>query len=574
MLSGRASFEQQMEVALALSAAEYAAVESWPENLRQTVRRQPESVPRASLSRQLSHEQRCMECGRGGSTSGTTSCSPIDGLLRCGACEEGFASAFCQPAPPPPAAAAGTDAIRECSTGTTPGVSRSDVVDKLLALKDMLQRGIIDRSRFDATKVRILAGEDFTDTAPVDRPATVTKPGQRAAGIADNTTTHCFVDASNLFIGARSQGRHGEVHIPALAALLLKRGGQRGKVAVGGSRPAAHHPVWDEFEREGFEVHLQQRAGNEEFVDDMLHAQMLREIVQRRDPSAGAQIMILVSGDGNGNDGRCSFPECVERAVEHGWQVEVWAWQDSLSSNFSRLRDRLRNPNALSINLLDNHRDSIIKQRHQPRLGDGARQAAQPRHPIQANVGTPSHGTANAAGQAFFTHAGGTPASVSALAKHRHWSGKIILNSDGTFRVSKKHKKKGAKDEIGQWLFTLPTNATACTLTLAWENWPSEQLRQCPSNQLKFAHEDYRFELDFAALQGDWQTQGPTSSRAEARRTPPAHHRVPASEAVEAVAGHDSSRGIVDELLALSEQLQNGELTREEFERRKCRVVG
>ena len=39
----------------------------------------------------------------------------------------------------------------------------------------------------------------------------------------------------------------------------------------------------------------------------------------------------LVTGDGNRNEGRTSFPACIEIALKHGWRVELHTWRATMN---------------------------------------------------------------------------------------------------------------------------------------------------------------------------------------------------------------------------------------------------
>ena len=44
--------------------------------------------------------------------------------------------------------------------------------------------------------------------------------------------------------------------------------------------------------------------------------------------------LVLLTGDGNDNAGRMSFVDAVDRALQEGWAVEVWAWRGSTSRRY------------------------------------------------------------------------------------------------------------------------------------------------------------------------------------------------------------------------------------------------
>ena len=50
-------------------------------------------------------------------------------------------------------------------------------------------------------------------------------------------------------------------------------------------------------------------------------------VLSRSEYEHGAHKLVLVTGDGNSNYNRASFPEVVGKALEKGWKVEVWSWK-------------------------------------------------------------------------------------------------------------------------------------------------------------------------------------------------------------------------------------------------------
>ena len=101
---------------------------------------------------------------------------------------------------------------------------------------------------------------------------------------------------------------------------------------------------WAAYRAEGFMSHLQRGGGGETLVDDALHGQILAEVL-RHDASAegwhdapvAPHRLVLVTGDGNDNGGACSFPECITRALDKRWEVELWSWRAGLSRRFVQL---------------------------------------------------------------------------------------------------------------------------------------------------------------------------------------------------------------------------------------------
>jgi len=103
------------------------------------------------------------------------------------------------------------------------------------------------------------------------------------------------------------------------------------------------------------------------FLDDMLHAQTQKLILKNK-PQVGSpqQHLILITGDGNANDNRTSFPEIVSTALDYGWTIELWSWKASLSGKFADIQRK--DSSKMKINLLDTYRTEITfkqKQQHQ-----------------------------------------------------------------------------------------------------------------------------------------------------------------------------------------------------------------
>jgi hypothetical protein len=90
----------------------------------------------------------------------------------------------------------------------------------------------------------------------------------------------------------------------------------------------------------------------------MLHSQIQYLILTNKVVEGNAQQhLVLITGDGNANDDRTSFPKIVSVALEHQWTVELWSWKASLSSKFLTIQKKY--PHKFQINHLDPHRSKI-----------------------------------------------------------------------------------------------------------------------------------------------------------------------------------------------------------------------
>lgn len=95
-------------------------------------------------------------------------------------------------------------------------------------------------------------------------------------------------------------------------------------------------------------------TGPEAEVDDALQLLMQQAVAHTHCPS---HTLVLLSGDGNNNYGKGTFPECAERALQQGWRVEVWAWKGSTNKRYRRLQ--IKFPTQFSLVWLDTHRGEI-----------------------------------------------------------------------------------------------------------------------------------------------------------------------------------------------------------------------
>src|SRR5207245_4461769 len=94
---------------------------------------------------------------------------------------------------------------------------------------------------------------------------------------------------------------------------------------VGGSIPPSSDPLWKRFEDLGIDVDKQERGqgtGGEVAVDEIIQLSMANRVLDVMPPG----VVVLLTGDGSGyTDGR-GFIKQLERAVKHGWAIEVVSW--------------------------------------------------------------------------------------------------------------------------------------------------------------------------------------------------------------------------------------------------------
>jgi hypothetical protein len=119
---------------------------------------------------------------------------------------------------------------------------------------------------------------------------------------------YIFIDYSNITAQLVSIERTHPI-IPAGLSSILERGKSYKDKVISASFPSSEHPVWTEWRSLGYRTRVSgSRGGKEVFVDDSLHAGIFKVILSSRTPGT----LILVTGDGNTNNGYSSFPEVIK----------------------------------------------------------------------------------------------------------------------------------------------------------------------------------------------------------------------------------------------------------------------
>ena len=188
----------------------------------------------------------------------------------------------------------------------------------------------------------------FEDAAPV-----TTMPA--------SDVLYVFADNSNMHIGAQRgvvstvPGREQTARVVFLhyANLVEKVLGTPPRFTarryVAGVMPDVVAQMWREQEfvvRNGTtdDVHAN--------IDEVLHAQIL-DTLMSQEPAT----LVLMTGDGNANGGRSSFPKCVAAALRLHWRVEVYCWRHSTSSFFMAAESLAKG--RLVVHFLDKWREDV-----------------------------------------------------------------------------------------------------------------------------------------------------------------------------------------------------------------------
>jgi hypothetical protein len=159
---------------------------------------------------------------------------------------------------------------------------------------------------------------------------------------------HVVIDNSNIYGGAQRAAETVDpgalwlavrVYYKNLFALLEHPGGVMTRT-MAGSVPPGNDDLWEYAAKGGYDTQLLKKVEKddgrlgEQAVDEMLHLKIAGLLLDHRPP----QTLVLATGDGKQTPHGNSFVRQVERALDHGWEVEVWSWKAQLSSRFSYLR--------------------------------------------------------------------------------------------------------------------------------------------------------------------------------------------------------------------------------------------
>ena len=210
-------------------------------------------------------------------------------------------------------------------------------------MTDPLSREVIPRDRYNLVPDRRLQREirAWCEAKVASfRQQVSTRP---AAQPAPRTGIHVFVDYSNVLLGARHASR--DLDVERLISFIEGGREARQRFVAGSQTAEQARAVW---ERRGYTVATDPRSGQERFVDEALHSSIM-DAVSRS--FADGRVLVLVSGDGNANSGRTTFPECVNLALRNDWHVELFAWRGSTSGVYTRFEREY--PGAFRVRQLD-----------------------------------------------------------------------------------------------------------------------------------------------------------------------------------------------------------------------------
>ncbi|KAK3249720.1 hypothetical protein CYMTET_40864 [Cymbomonas tetramitiformis] len=156
--------------------------------------------------------------------------------------------------------------------------------------------------------------------------------------------THIFVDSTNIL--GRGTGKWQQIQqIKNLVGYMEAGRRVQERVVVGS---AGAHKTWQTWQAAGYQISVEPNEGKEVFVDDALLAQLSRTASRTFEPR---RTLMLLTGDGNANGGRATFPESVEIALRNRWRVEVHAWRNSVNNVYCAFASEY--PGHFTLQFLD-----------------------------------------------------------------------------------------------------------------------------------------------------------------------------------------------------------------------------
>jgi len=167
---------------------------------------------------------------------------------------------------------------------------------------------------------------------------------------------HIVWDNSNIFLSGKSYCQKNEwgkdnsfrIYFENLIDLAAD-GRDIEQVFCVGSVPPPTDSVWGHIQaKTGKKPELYERgasSGKEQAVDQALQTRMLRLGYDYNPP----ETIVLLSGDGSGNENGVGFFADVQRLHKFGWNIEIMAWRD----NCARVMREWAETNGVFIDLGD-----------------------------------------------------------------------------------------------------------------------------------------------------------------------------------------------------------------------------
>lgn len=170
-----------------------------------------------------------------------------------------------------------------------------------------------------------------------------------------------FIDNSNIFINTQQHSARIKEYLPNVQDSCRRIDYRKllnvaceGKILLAGklygSEPPPLKKVWDAIRRSEIEVHTSKKSflSKEKATDTALIADAVELIIELKNADLD-QHFILFSGD------RDMLP-VVLKAIRHGWNVQVWAYRNSIAKDFEREK---RKSDKIEIFYMDDYFDAV-----------------------------------------------------------------------------------------------------------------------------------------------------------------------------------------------------------------------
>jgi hypothetical protein len=194
--------------------------------------------------------------------------------------------------------------------------------------------------------------------------------------MANPEEIHIFIDHSNLFYGSRMIVDEHKVQKKDIDIFVKRE--EVSNVILAGREAIDKHVfgsaddvssrkrLLEAWQSLGYTVHIEYRTpgSHEQTVDDMLAGEINNKVAKRSSKKENRKkTLVVVTGDGNDNNGRPSIFEAVGNALSQEWKVELWGWEACTSQKYKEYKAKY--PGAMSIFSLDDHRERITYRRRQ-----------------------------------------------------------------------------------------------------------------------------------------------------------------------------------------------------------------
>jgi len=179
---------------------------------------------------------------------------------------------------------------------------------------------------------------------------------------------HVFFDNSNIWGGAQAVRDITEPDVPWAALrlyyrnlfMLIEGARQTATKVLAGSVPPSCQALWDYARDQGYDTNLLRRVERddgsicEQGVDEILHMKIANAILDHTPP----QTLVVATGDGRVSEFGTGFPTQIERALNHGWEAELWSWALVLREQRYRQLE-VTSGGKFTIKMLDPHYRSV-----------------------------------------------------------------------------------------------------------------------------------------------------------------------------------------------------------------------